>query len=969
MRLIVAILLSAITSFGATRVSKVASEFSLSSPFVYTIDSDTAEGSWKVPFTTVGDQSATIALGQTLPAGTYVVFVQWLDYDMGHKWTYTIGGVTSALQSFNDRDVDTLYWTTGLQVTALSSFSSITFNFVKQAVRDARFMAFCISDDLKDFVFSDSRLVNFNYPTSVNPEAAVIANKIPNSSFECGVNNFWQIIPIAGHQSTNRVDDMPSTIHAHTGLYSYKMRVPASGQMSYQSIPFSVGSNKVCSASVWVRSPTVNVTANLYIQSIYTQPVTVSEAPLLVNTSSTITPADGWKQISFTFTNLYFPNDQVFCTMLSQSFGTATDIYWDDVYVSQGTATTWRPMHPFEFDIDVSKVTHVFFTNEVGTLNINGYNNSASLLTKNINYHIVNHLNQTISTNTVPLTVNAGTRNSTTVSLDLTRRGHFRIFAGIEGQNSDTEITYVVKAPNLIAGVDTNSYFGSHMTDSYSDYEVNKDLGVKWRRRVSLGRARWSEVEDKSGVFNWPVLVDPVAYGIVDMGNLGETAPMTNSSSHAGYIVGATNINNTFGRWITNYVTRYPWLKAIEIWNEPEQAIEGFSLAYYGTMVNLAIPLLQTWAPNMQIVSGGGVLDVDDVFAFWPTVGTYTNSAQAISVHLYPGNETVSSNVNTEVGIAFGKPIWMTESGYSDDGSFTFNRANIRTAGYHLASWRSGDIYYDGSYSSIEAVSRNVIVCLANGQTKYFYYDGGQRRIGTVDYSSRQFTYIERDDTVKAKGAVVANLFGFLDKTTGHGSIATNSLLIAYAFTSGTNPIVAFWSATNLINVTLSGLVTTNFKRYDVMGNEESVSSLTLTGGRLPTLIVGHGALTLSTLTNAFRTSTVAVRTDTTAPYLQLVNFPKSTQDSWRWFAIDDLMAPTESNPNAVLYSYSTDNGQSFTDFNGLTQAPYSTGIIVRAKDQAGNISTLIYNATLINPEDHDTAHGNVLAAGNLRIE
>ncbi len=930
-----------------TRVSLPATDFTLVNGATYTVDGDTPEGSWLIPLATQSSYTETISMGSSFAAGTVSVFLKVLDYDSSQTFTYTVAGVTSSSQAFNDRDNPTIYWSTLNSITTAGSSSSLTLTFTRATAHNIRLMHIYVTSDANESVFRDDAVRSYNYPTTSDTvTGSATFNFIPNSSFECGIGSFWRIIPGNGNSRTNTLNDLWSTAQAYHGTHSMALPVPASGlgTISVESNPFDIGSNKVGTASVKYRTSGSSCTANIYVRSMYYGSEPAGFAATLERSASITATSAGWTTASVTWTNLYYPNSQYYIILLAQGQSTATTLYADGVQAEfSPSATTYAPMYDFEFDVEATgEKSRVLYDGDSPTLTVRAYNNTGSQLFRDVNYWIYNATNGLSSSNSVALSPNANSAGTATINLSTTEYGHFRGWFWVTNQNSDTELTWVT-LPTIsgITSIDTNGGFGIHINDSASALAANRRLGATWIRGLSLFRAgRWSETEATDDVFTDVNVADAHTYKFAYMLNVGEDKPSR--------LTTFALLTNDWSEFVTHEITYHGSnIDGVEIWNEPDQDTgEVPTLADYGLLVDIAVPAVMAVNPNLFIIAGGGVLTYSQVNTFWATVASGNRAdIDAISVHEYSPNESQASISKANI-IDSGatKPVWNTETGLGDKGSFTGPRAPARTAGTYAVSWKSADPWYDSFYQSPMALVRNAAVCLAYGQTKIFSYDAGQRHIETHDFDSRQFTWSDYDDSIRAKGAAMAIFWSKLDKATGRGTVSNSGLMSAYAYTVGSTHWVVVWG-TGLINVALSSLTTGQFLVYDMYGNGGATpGSTTIAATPAPFYVKANGGVSLSTFTNGFYAASVSTRSDTSAPLLTIIHKPRVTGsvNTFRWMAIDDLGTPVEGSPNAILYRYSTDGGANYSAWNGDTWVTTSaTSVKVQAKDAAGNTVTV----------------------------
>ncbi len=343
-------------------------------------------------------------------------------------------------------------------------------------------------------------------------------------------------------------------------------------------------------------------------------------------------------------------------------------------------------------------------------------------------------------------------------------------------------------------------------------------------------------------------------------------------------------------------------------------------------------------------------------------------------MHEYPPNESVAPALQSDIAVPYARPIWNTEAGVTDKGSYTFARAPFRYAGHYLVTWKSADLIYDSFYNNARDIARDFLTCIAYGQRTMFYYDGGQRGIETQDFSSRQFSYLDYDDSVRVKGAALAGLWGVLDECTGLGDVSPSSSLAAYAYTVSSVPHVAFWAtSTNQLNVALFDLaiIPPNLRVFDLAGNIATPSTLTLRATPMPLIVQGTNGVSVDDLTNAFAGATVTLRTDTIAPTLSFATLPRTTTDTreWRWLALDDSGVSDESTPSAITYRYAFDS-EPYSAWSGTTWVERGgtvTGLTVQARDLTGNISTVVYGSSTPEPPVGST-NPPIVIGGKVRL-
>lgn len=976
-------IVGAVTAASAqTQISIPASQMALPSPWVYSTDSDSPEGAWKAPWATQASVTGTVALGQTIPAGAYSVFLKVLDYDRHNTATFTLGGTTSPTLTFEDRDSNG-YWTSNQVVVTVSGASSIsvTFNRAMPGIQDLRWFQLYITSDTNETVLRDDLALVFKYPGTAqqNNAGPNKGNRFPNSSFEAGYGG-WQANDANGAIRRFDVSELWSTAQAWHGTRSMRLPVPTSGNYLLSSVPVTLASNKVHTFSAYVKTAHDSATVNLYLRSLYTAP----NPPAVFEDVVSQIIGTSWTRISKTTTNLpYYPNGQYFLQFVTQAQGgIATDVYIDGIQVEELFVSAWQPKADFEFDAQPSDATRIFWTNDAATLTVRGYNNAASSATKLITVRAYNFTNGVTWNTNVSLSAGSSNFALSALAIPTTEKGHFRAWLTLTNQETDREWTWLMIEPPTTNGFDTASYFGAHMNADSNVLSRAQRLGVKWQRALSFGRVRWSEVEPVQGTFIWPDLSVYTNFGIANMLNLGENSPS--------WITNKLDITNYFGAFVSNAVYHYTnqlkgGLAAIEIWNEPQlDGTEIPSLAYYTEVLRIGATVIKAMSPALTVVGGGGLSTSAEITTVWNGLGADTSKIDVMSLHEYPPHENVAADAMTNNIIGLGVPaIWNTESGIPEKGSYTFNRVPFRTAGHYVVPWKSADLFYDTLNGTVEAMSRNFLTCIAYGQQKMFYYGYGQRNLAIEDFVSVDYEGLERDDATRVKMACLVAMFRRIDKSTGMGKIilSDNPDTLAYGFTRGSTPLVAYWSA-NRTNkfITLAGSVSAgNLRVYNMMGNHSTPASLALYATHMPLIVEGVGGTTWSNLNYAFANASVTVRADTNAPVLTLtavssVTHPSAIEYHLRWLGIDDQDVPEERLADGTTYRYSV-NGAAYSTWNGDTWVNLPglpTSFSVQGRDTSGNMAQVDISgggSTNVPIAPTITLSGNMVLRGSLILK
>jgi hypothetical protein len=223
---------------------------------------------------------------------------------------------------------------------------------------------------------------------------------------------------------------------------------------------------------------------------------------------------------------------------------------------------------------------------------------------------------------------------------------------------------------------------------------------------------------------------------------------------------------------------------------------------------------------------------------------------------------------------------------------------------------------------------------------------------------------MENDDSIRSKGVAYAIAANFIDYSNIIGAVNVDPNVYAFVFERDGVPTLAIWSKDLKNRMLNTSLNSSQFKIFNMMGNQMSSSGGSIAIGRTPIYVVGQG-IDVDTFKNAVDVANVSLRSDIIPPNVLVASAPRDVSARnnvrIRWIATDETSAPEVgdldpeqkeplpgANPNAILYSYRlvglTDTWSSwvpdtFFDYSNLNDGLYT--FEVRAKDEAGNISSV----------------------------
>lgn len=590
-------------------------------------------------------------------------------------------------------------------------------------------------------------------------------------------------------------------------------------------------------------------------------------------------------------------------------------------------------------------------------------NNSTSTAQSGyMRYEIYDYFNQMIRSGTSTISsLSASTTQTSSFDLSVGgRKGTFRIVYWIKDtNNTKRELVYSVIPRPGVTGVDVDSVMGIH--PNYTDIQLTllERLGIKWARVLSPSAFfRWNIVEPTEGQFVWydTEVQLSASHNIKTLGTIG-----TNDYWPAWADNGGVPNLTKWGNFVSALVTHYKdYVQYWEIWNEP-----AFTADFYAQMLKTASDSIEANDPTAKIVGMGGISlslmqsIISALDARYLPGWDWRQHIDILSTHQYPGSapETFKSPIIDTYNL----PVWNTETGSWDKGYYQGQNSNFVSYGKNIWSYNDAKRFYDGMTGSANQVVQNFVRSIGGGMTKYFYYDS---RITTApSYFLSHPTILEYDGTVRTKGIAYIIAGSFIDHSIGHGDYSPDSNSFMHLFDKSGVPIVAVFSKDNSSKQVTLSLSAGQFKVYDIMGNEISISNSIVPYGRNVVYIVGQ-SISTTTMTTAIQSGVVASRTDTQAPYISLSDISEGPiydgNTRVRWVGLDDTSFPNlgEINPEtgvasdvpkpeALLYSYRLDPYSTWSSWLPNTYVDYTdvpNGVYqfeVKVKDEAGNVSKI----------------------------
>jgi hypothetical protein len=890
----------------------------------------------------------TIDLGKTLQPGNYYVAVKVLEY-MGGTIELSMVGSAVTFQP-NRRDFNG-QWNLPVNIEITSATDNLVIKLLKtislNGVQKYLIRGIYITSNPNEIVDRNDRIVNLDFPSVMDHSPPVKGNILENSSFEVGIGHGWGFLA-AGYDrdySLSSLWDNSVSFHGKASL-----KIPAKGQIISKA--YHIRPNRKYTLSAWVRS-TAPKSVTLEIWNVSTPP---EGYPQVEKLSKYFKVNNSWQKVSLTGDLLSYPSNQ-YQIQIQSSGG----VWIDAIQFEEGDSTDYKPKKHLEIGLVTDHIGNIFFEDEVVTMNLLAYNNSGKTVSRQVKYEIYDIFNRKVKASEINITVPKLNVIRDDLNLTIGRTGIFRVVLWVDNEaGTEEEVVFSVLPRPSNIGLAVDSMIGIHSNYNDFQFEILKKMGIKWIRAMSPGAFfRWTSAEPVEGEFSWydHKIEKAVINGIEVLGTIGTNNYWPEWADNGG-LPDLDKWENFVEQLVKHYKGK---VKYWEIWNEP---IYVFSSSFYTELLKRAANVIRRIDPEARIIGMGGVHSYSWILEVLQNLGSNWNSyMDYISTHLYPPNSDPrggdtgkgATNFKTHVIDPYQVPVWNTETGVWDEGFYKGSNSNFRPSGEPIWSHFDSERYIRGSFYEAERLVINFLHSIGNGMTCYFYYDS--RIYATPNYCKGHPTILEYDDTIRSKGVAYSILAHFFDYSKGLGNISNDPYTYAYLFDKGGTPLVALWANDKKhksINLSIS-----KFKVYDIMGNEIlSINGSSIPYSRTPVYIEGNG-ISVEALKTAIQNGEINNSADNLSPHLSIdaatTGHSLDSCLNLRWLAIDDTSIPSQSNPEAVVYSYRLDgydsNWSAWTTRTNLEYCNIISGAYafnVKAKDEQGNISAVASKEIII---------------------
>jgi hypothetical protein len=911
--------------------------------WVYYNGGDAPEGAYMGSLAEgINSLNGIIFIGETLQPGQYYISLKVINYAESGNISVSIDDSKASVIPDN-RDFNR-YWTLPETITVLSPADRLNIKLIKTlevgTLQKYLLIGVYISSVPNQIVDRYDRIVNLTYPVDQDNSTAKKGNIIENSSFEVGIGHGWGLGAMERDFSIKSAWDNSVSYHGQASL-----RVAPTREVITKV--YRLNPNKKYTFSAWVKT-TYPAGLELRIKSTFGGIEGYSPP---TDTSKSFSIDTNWRRVSLTeYLPEYPTSDYQFIILVHGATGNFTWI--DAVQVEEGDLSEYMPKKPLEVGIHTNHSSNIFFEDEAVTLSGLVYNENDTNASATISYEVYDYFNLRVKKGSYNVNALAKTLTEQKIDLSTGKRGIFRVLLWLVGENgTEEEFVYAVLPRNSSLGLDEKSIIGIHTNFTNFQLSSLKKAGINWVRVLSPAiYFRWKNVEPDPGHIIWydEEIQRALSNDIAVLGTIGTNNYWPEWADQNG-LPDLDAWESFVERLVSHYKDS---VKYWEIWNEP---IHYFTTQFYAKMLKRASVAIRRADPQAKIIGMGGVYSIDWVLDVIGYLGPdWTSYMDFISTHLYPPSSDPRSGAHGEAAKSFrdkiidnyDMPVWNTETGVWDLGFYRGSNSNFIEFGGMIYPHANGDRYYKGSVYESERVAYNFLHSIGNGLSGYFYYDG--RQMANPSYFVTHMTLLEYDESIRSKGIAYFILAHFFDHSKGLGNISPNTETYAYLFDKDGKPTVGLWAKDQTPkSITLS---TTQFKVYDMMGNEIPIPGATIDYSRTPVYVVGQG-ISVDALRAAFQTGVVSTRKDNLAPNISVDFAPRGPIEGrslrLRWIAIDDTSIPSKSEPDAILYSYKLDGYSSnWSDWSANTYLEYSNvpngsyTFFVKAKDEQGNVST-----------------------------
>ncbi len=705
-------------------------------------------------------------------------------------------------------------------------------------------------------------------------------NLIPNSSFECGTENWMTYGSCCSSAFGNdtTTSGLLSTTNKIHGNYS--LRAPRTRLYS-QPIYLIAGSYM---ETFYMMSDSASTITNVICATDFTSILTNGCRHPTINTTTS------WMR----YTNEITVSSNGYYALFWYKTSPGPLSWIDCIQLETGTvATAWAPMAQVEIGLGTTNIHHMLRPGNPNYIQALAWNEGGAVgmtsIVQMTGFDNSNFLTTVVSTNSLP-------GGATTINVSLIKTGYVKatIYQPTLN-NSWNELIFSVlpHPPTTVRG--TNGVIGTHPSYGFDALISAAEAGYTDARSLSPSACcRWS-TEQPNGT--GPFTFDPYCTVFLNSNLLPALITLSPGLDN----VWPTAATNAAGDPDTNAWYVYCYTNAFRYSPAPSNCVEyeignewqGIAPFFSGSVSNTArfnvvgAQAVRAACPTCTIVVMSGENDAVRGLQIWTNMTNMTlgdvSMFNVISTHNYPDNAGINNPNGPDEDLNVirsvlpwmqnlghqGIPLWNSEMGNQGGKGGVLGPMMMYSTSYAIY----GDLIPEagrdwlGGQRKVVAVdreSKQVLRTLGVGYKKIFAYFGQEV---DSDFWGSGYAAGSWEINGALKNGAVAALIGAnqFARHSGLGRITNQTTLFleTYVFTNQLGTVLATWHSTNAtVDMTFTN---GHFSVWDVMGNPIKTNSLTLQVDRNPQYMVS-GDMTMNQMITNFMFASVANASDVTGP-------------------------------------------------------------------------------------------------------
>jgi hypothetical protein len=506
-------------------------------------------------------------------------------------------------------------------------------------------------------------------------------------------------------------------------------------------------------------------------------------------------------------------------------------VWIDAVQLQNGEVTKFQPAAATEVGYACAIPGHIFYERQGSSVDLLVSDNSGKPQVT-VDYRVIDYWSREIDRGQKQVPIASG-HGRLAMTLPAQRKGIFRVLWSA-GESTSEMIYSVVPANPHLTTKYSEGTLGVDTVFDEKQLTILKRANFNWVMSKSL--ARWARTEQERGKFDFDdaAIATAERVGMKVMlqplnleGDMRATQkwlePYWRPKKATGLVwEKKAEYLRAWGDYIYALVSRFKGtVKDWEIENEPNV---GYLPAEYAELLQVAIDNARRADPQARIIgfSGGGF---GPEFYEAGLRAVDPKQIDALSVHVYTGNDTEGFTPFGTLLKKYGKPGWNTETGATCPTFFTTlpEHEALRTKGY----WEN--LQADVRSVTVATV-RNYLGSLSfGGMGKYFHYFARFVNCGPSQPTSRYGggkELVEFDGSLRANGVALCVASHYLDGAQYHGAVPVDDRMQVHVYRKGAGAVGFLWGRAEqaMQFAPIEGLVF-----HDVMGNRIEETAVRVT--------------------------------------------------------------------------------------------------------------------------------------------